>query len=191
MKKYLIWYYVLALIIFADIVAFVLSASTCISYKGLAADSRGNIYIGEEYHIKVYDSHGEFVRCLSANTNRGYSFTIKDDSIIEFASSDVIIMDLFGEIMKEYDDSDYSHYMNYINPRSYTASDGTKYVMENHLLREKVYKISPSSDRELIFEMPMYSYVVRLLMVFAALNMVIIIPIFIIKGVKKQLKKMK
>lgn len=154
----------------------------------MAADSRGNIYIGEEYHIKVYDSHGEFLRSLSANTNRGYSFTIKDDSIIESAGNDVIVMDLYGKIVKEYSDPDFSRYMYRIDPRSYTASDGTKYVMENHFLRERVYRSRPSSDRELIFEMPLYSYVVRLLMVFAALNMVIIIPIFIIKGVKNYFK---
>ena len=191
LKKFLTWFIPILFVIYAFAFFMPMSKSVCINYKGLAADSEGNLYLGEDEDIRVYDAQGNFLRSFSANTNRGYRFTIVNDHIIEFLSGDVLIMNLSGEVTMEYDDSELSRFEYSINPNKFTATDGTTYQMKSWFLRDRVYRTDTSSHSEVIYEMPLLSYIVKIDLVISIVSMIIVFPIIIITGIQKQIKRLR
>lgn len=187
-KKFLIWFIPVLFVIYAFAFFMPMSKNVCINYKGMAVDSKGNLYLGEDEDIKVYDTQGNFLRSFYANTNRGYQFSIADDHIIEFLSGDILIMNLSGEVIKEYDDSEFSHFEYSINPNKFTALDGSIYQMKSWFLRDRVYRTDISNHTEVIWEMPLLSYVVRLALVVSIISMIIVFPIIIFKGIRKKIR---
>ena len=136
----------------------------CTSYQGFAVDEDRNLYIGMDHAIAVYDSHGKEFREVELPTSRGYKFTISDNNeIIIYTGENFYIADLCGEVRQVLPVTDENRRnapeMSY---RSFTAADGTKYVMKSWLFRPAVYRLD-DEQKVMIYEMPDVDYCAKLI----------------------------
>ena len=64
----------------------VLSNRSNISYKGFAVDSKGTVYVGfNSGRIKKFDNN-KLIGSISAQTSRGYDFTIIENDVSKFST---------------------------------------------------------------------------------------------------------
>ena len=166
------------LIVWPIIVLFLLAKITGkinISYEGFAIDHNNDIYLGKDSTIEVLDYDGKVLRSISPYTSRGYKFTITPDNQIKISTGDYLYLtDLSGNLISKKDISSYTDDdLLRENRYEFIASDGVHYIMKNHFLRPCIYRID---------EMPIFDYIVKLIMIACFLSFIIIIPIVILKS---------
>lgn len=155
----------------------IITGSVSLSFNGFAVDEQGQLYIGRDNTIVVLNNR-EYSRSISPHTSRTYKFTIiNDESIILSTSSEVYVMDLYGNVLQQYPDDDTSVY-NQLQRQSrhYIASDGTKYAMKRHWGRIRIYK-----EDEIVYEMPLHDYTVYLILIILSIFVFLVCIIYIIK----------
>lgn len=173
------------LIVWPIIVLFLLAKITgkiTISYVGFAIDHNNNIYLGKDSTIEVLDYDGKVLRSISPYTSRGYKFTITPDNQIKISTGDYLYLtDLSGNLISKKDISNYTDDdLLRENRYEFISSDGVHYKMKNHFLRPCIYRID-ATKKTIIYKMPIFDYIVKLIMIACFLSFMIIIPVVILK----------
>ncbi len=149
-----------------------------VTMSGYAIDSSGNLYIGKEYEIQVYDS-GILKYTINPQTSRAYVFTMdSNDRIILSTASTVYTMSLQGDVLSEIEDYGTSTYNKLASrKRFFTAANGDKYTLVSILGRFVILR----NNREIIYKMPVLDYVVKMLWWLVYLSSLVIVPIILVK----------
>lgn len=131
-------------------------------YRGIAVDADGRIYIGENSGIGVY-ANCEKVDMLMG-ISESYEFTIYDNQIHLWEEwSTHSILDLDGSRLAEKKEIHHNPILSDEERYQYTTNDGKIFVMENRFLgRTKVVCYSPDGSEEIVFQMPLGLYLVKL-----------------------------
>lgn len=115
------------------LLAYIASGKVNLGYQGFAVDKYGNVYLGKNSRIDVYNGNGDFLRSLDSQTNRGYGLTIlKGDKVFVDTGDYYYLMDLDGNVLQETDVTtlDDIPYLGFIyNQTRFTADDGSEYRM--------------------------------------------------------------
>ena len=153
----------------------IFSGTVSLSMNGFAVDKDGYLYVGKEKDIVVFNE-GEIVRTISPKTSRGYQFTIlSGEKILLSTSSVVYTMDLSGEILSKEEDVNTKIYNKLQREKSFfTAEDGTEYHTRSYWGRTQICK-----NNEVIYEMPLLDYIVRVLIIVVLIGLgILLITIF-------------
>lgn len=183
--KLLIIYLLCVFPVFSVCFFMVMFGDVSISYNGFALDSSGVLYIGTDAGIQKYKDE-IMIDLIDPKTSRGYIFTITDeDHILLSTASTVYILDLEGNTIDEYDDTGTKAY-NYLQStkRVFATQDGKKYVMNSEFGR-----INICSDEEMIYQMPVTDYIVKVISFLSGISIFIFAPIIIIKWRKEEEKQ--
>jgi len=132
------------------------------TFDGIAVDSEGNLYLGENDWIGVFDENGVRVRKIEGRMIwRYYVFTIIDDQIhIWDVNSSHWILSLDGET-EERIGKEKRPIANSARFR-FTAEDGRHYVLKNpHSGRAKVICYYPDGSEEVIYREPFWPSFIR------------------------------
>lgn len=158
-----------------------------ISYYGFAIDSDGNIYLGKSSTIQVVDRSGMEIRSIRSMTSRGYNFTIIDDQIYLDTAAHYYIMDLYGNILDEGEGTEENesrfpkiNSLGFIDASRFTDSAGNRYIMRTRFLRTVIYQYHDGIRTE-IYQMPLFDYFTRLLLIACCVSMAIFIPINLVR----------
>ena len=160
----------------------IVTGKICVSYHGFALDDNANIYLGKGSNIEVLNHKGEVLRNISSYTSRGYKFTIAADNTIRISTGDYLYKtDLLGNLINKKVISDYTEdELVGINGHEFTTPDGTVYVMKNFILRTYIYRLEETKNI-VIYKMPVFDYIIKLLAFICFISIIIVVPICIIK----------
>ena len=162
----------------------IFSGTVSLSMNGFAIDKDGYLYVGKEKEIVVFNE-GEIVRTISPKTSRGYQFTILNgEKILLSTSSVAYTMDLSGEVLSKEEDENTKIYNKLQREKSFfTAEDGTEYHSRLYWGRTQICQ-----NDEVIYEMPLLDYIVRVLIVvvFIGLGVVLLTTFYPILREKKR-----
>ena len=183
MPKLLIVYLLIA---WPIIMFFLITTSTgkvSISYDGFAIDNNSNIYLGKNSAIEVLNYDGKILRNISPYTSRGYKFTITSNNQIKISTGNYLYLtDLSGNLISKKEITDYKDdELISVNRYKFVTSDGTQYVMKNHFLRTCIYQMH-GKQKTIVYKMPVFDYIVKLLIIACFLGLIIIVPIVIFKS---------
>lgn len=172
-KQYkLVWIIapILGVIVFVCLLLYA-SGTVSLSMHGISVDHSGRLYVGEDHRIVVVDG-GQIVGTITAKTAGAYMFTVQaDDTILLSTSSKAYVMDLSGGILSEKDDADTRIYNQLKRHNNAVVSDsGEKYEMTCRFGRTRVVK-----GDEVLYEMPLLDYFVRITLVVLAIGLVCIV----------------
>ena len=105
---------------------------------GVAADSEGNIYIGELSKITVLSEDGEHLRDIRVNSGNGYSFTVYDDKVFVRTGRIFHVFDLYGNEIDTPVNEDIKNKLWVVDSRPFVSEDGTEYyILNDHVYRSK------------------------------------------------------
>ena len=127
---------------------------------GIAADSNGNVYVGNTKYIHVYSFNGEKSHEIYAQTDSHYSFTIRNDELYIKCAGEVIVLDLQGSVIR-YEDVDNIFWYR-VSANTYTSDDGTQYKLTN-MMGRKAIMVNSHDEWDVIAKMPMQNYCIILL----------------------------
>lgn len=154
-----------------------ISGHVSISYSGFAIDSSDNLYVGKESKIEKYHD-GVFIETINPKTSRGYAFTILDnDTILLSTASTVYTLDLDGNVISEREDFGTKTFNSLQHQKKFTAANGKTYFLKSSFGRKQIV----SEDGDVIYNMPVKDYIVKLLIITAFISVFIFIPIIIYK----------
>lgn len=156
-----------------------------IIYSGFGVDDSGVLYVGKESGIEKYKD-GKMIGIISPQTSRGYAFTIQgDDTILLSTASTVYTLDLSGNVLDEWEDKNTSTFNKLQFIKKFTTKDGHKYVMKSHFGRTII-----CCNNEIIYQMPLLDYIVKILW-FSCFLIAFIFAIMFIKDRKERQKTKK
>ena len=153
-----------------------------ISYNGFAIDSLDNLYVGKENKIEKY-YNDVLIGTIDPQTSRAYAFTIKDDTILLSTTSTVYTLDLNGNIVSEREDYELETFNMLQHQKNFTAANGKTYFLKSSFGRKKIV----SEDGNVIYNMPVKDYIVKLMFIAAFISAFIIIPIIVYKWRKEKI----
>ena len=189
---------IIYLAIFFPIIILVLfttsTGKACVSFRGFAVDREENLYLGKAAEIDVLNSQGKFIKNIRVPTSRGYEFTITHENEILISTSDYLYyMDLNGNLIEKTRINDCADdpIVNK-NRHHFKLDDNTEYIMKNEFLRTKIYRLEYGTEEQnirLIYQMPMFDYIIRLLLVLFVIGSFIIIPICVLQWRKMLLQR--
>ena len=169
-----------------------ITGKVSLSYSGFAVDQDSNLYIGRDSianricMIDVVAPNGEVLRQVSAQTSRGYCFDITKDNILRInVGSFVYETDLYGNVIRKKKTAELS-YDQIPSTRifhRFSSPDGHEYVARNPFFRPCVYRVD-GNTKTLVYQMPLFDYVVKVVMMLAFLGLFIVIPIGIYQSRK-------
>ena len=159
------------------------SGKVNISLSGFAVDSTGKMYLGKDSAIEVYEGD-TFLYSISPKTLRGYCFTIQpNDTILLSTSTSVYVLDIKGSVISQEEDVGTKVFNSLQqNMKTFNSIDGHTYQLKSPWGRTQIVCID---NGNIIYRMPIYDYIVRILVIFYMISMFICIPI-IIKKWRKQ-----
>ena len=156
-----------------------------IIYSGFGVDDSGVLYVGKDSGIEKYKD-GKMIGIISPQTSRGYAFTIQgDDTILLSTASTVYTLDLSGNVLDEWEDKNTSTFNKLQFIKKFTTKDGHKYVMKSHFGRTII-----CCNNEIIYQMPLLDYIVKILW-FSCFLIAFIFAIMFIKDRKERQKTKK
>ena len=97
---------------------------------GVCMDAEGNIYVGRDRQITVYDLAGTQIQVISPHTSRGYQFRIERDQLYVTAGGRILKMDLTGTILGQENDTVRS--VQSVRKEHYTFESRAFEVSRNH-----------------------------------------------------------
>lgn len=133
-------------------------------YSGIAADTDGNVYVGEKRWIGVYKNNEKVRQIIGNEGGRYYEFTIIEDQIHLWGTTNHRkVLDLNGIEIQEHYEMRHGPVFIDKEKREYMAEDGRFYELENGLLkRAKVTCYYPDGSEEIKFQMPLGLYLTKL-----------------------------
>lgn len=146
---------VLNIIIF--LLCFVLTAISIIKNDkiiGFAIDGEGKIYVGKNSIIEVYNK-GKIENVIKSVTNRGYTFTIRDEKIVIFTGTKLYYLDFNGNVI------DYEDFTGIVTKelrnwgKTFEDSTGNNFQLKKSFGRLQILK----NDNEIIFQEPLGNYI--------------------------------
>ena len=161
-------------------IALIVSGTVAVSYEGFALDSHGRLYLGVYNKIDVYEGNS-LLYSIDPQTQRTYSFTIQDDTILLSNTSDVYVIDLEGNIVSSMEDVDASIFNELQKNREFYSLDGNIYRMQKNFGRVRVIK----ENGEVIYQMPIFDYIVKMVIIFSAIGLSILVTYLVISFHKK------
>ena len=177
--------------IFFTFFCFVLTGIMPGQYLDFAADSCGSVYISSPHKIFVYE-HGSCSRIVEL-PHKAYEFTIDNaDRIVVWDSADadcIYIYDLHGSLMDTIPLD-----KNLLSPRSFydaygdSSSSYTIFVSgTGNIYRQqtKLFRTEILCGDDVVYQMPMLEYIVRVAMTCAMLAF----PILVTTGIVMRIKK--
>ena len=152
-----------------------------ISYQGFAVDNEENFYLGF-YSGKIKKiNDGKVLKTISAQTSRGYDFTITENDTLYITCGDVAyFVDLDGNILEKITDNIQPFYKYRYNKSVFVASDGTKYERKINFGKTKFIKHQDQQEIT-VYEMPLEDYLAKLILVVGSVIIYGTIIVFIIK----------
>lgn len=153
----------------------IFSGQVTVSIKGFAVDPDNNLYIGKEHNIDVYKNN-QIINSIPIKYT-DYAFTIKDGpEILLSANNYTYHLDLQGnEISKEKDTQTYSELCRINN---YVTENGDTYKKSNLFGYTRIIR----NNFETVYLMPVFDYVILLILVLTFLCSVVFIVIFLLKN---------
>lgn len=134
------------------------SGKVSTSWNNFAIDSNERLYIGKRNSIEVYED-GKLVKTINPLSSRTYAFTIQNDDTLLLSTSTVeYVLDLDGNIISSKEDNGTNTYNKIKNNREFITENGKSYKLENHLGRYSLV-----CDGVVVYQMPDFDYVVKLL----------------------------
>ena len=106
--------------------------------RGLAVDSKGNVYVGSKMYIQVYSASGEQRNKFYAQTETGYRFTIRSDELYVNQGEYVVVLDLNGNKLRT-EDID-SVLWNQLSLNTCIAENGVRYKISMHDARKSIMR---------------------------------------------------
>lgn len=173
--RYLATFSVLFFCIIVTCLTLILSGAVNLSIHSFAVDTNHRLYVGTENKILVYQN-GELVNTINPHTSKGYMFTIcEDETIMLAAPSKVYIMDLKGDIVREYED--FNMYNKLKTKRnSFTASNGDEYRKVGALGRTRIIK----NNQDTVYRISLLSVIVKFFIIFSAIS-ILVFPVCLIR----------
>lgn len=180
-KKSLFIYSTISGLVMLFCLCMMFSGKVSLSYNGFAVDKNGNIYIGKEYNISVYNK-SKLVRTIYPQTSRGYYFTIKNgENIILSDATYVYKMDLDGNIILKEIDSGTSMYNELQFKRNkFVDENRNEYFLKRPLGRIKIY-----CNSKVVYEMPILDYTVRILLISVLVSLVVFLMLVFLPKFKR------
>ena len=159
------------------IIILVATNTVSLTYSGFAIDSENNLYLGKTGgKIDVY-SGGKIVKSISL-TSKGYAFTIKKDKLVVAALSNIYILDLEGNILEKKECLNDTEYNKLFKEKNiFIDSEGNKFILSNVF---GYYSIK-SRDNNEIYSMPIFDYVVKIILFCTFVSFIIFVPLIIYK----------
>lgn len=152
-----------------------------ISYQGFAVDNEENFYLGfYSGEIKKIND-GKILKTISAQTNRGYDFTITEKNTLYITCGDVAyFLDLDGNVLEKItDDIQFFHKYRY-DKSVFVANDGTRYEKKFNFGKTKFIKYENQQEIT-VYEMPTEDYLAKLILIVGSVVIYGTIIVFIIK----------
>ena len=174
--RYLATFSVLFFCIIVTCLTLILSGAVNLSIHSFAVDTNHRLYVGTENKILVYQN-GELVNTINPQTSKGYMFTICEDETIMLATTaKVYIMDLKGDIVREYEDSANMYNKLKSKRNSFTASNGDEYRKVGVLGRTRIIK----NNQNTVYRISLLSVIVKFFIIFAAIS-ILVFPVCLIR----------
>ena len=156
-----------------------MSGTVSLSINNFAVDSSGCLYIGKDSAIEVVKD-GKTIRELSPCTSRGYAFTIdSNDKIILSDAINLYEMDLFGNILSKREDRTSEINKLRKNSKYFNANDGSEYELLNNMGYYSIIHESSNSEIVTVYKMPIFDYIVKLLIILVCVSLIIIFPFIV------------
>ena len=160
-----------ACVLFICVMLVICNAVT-LSIESFAVDSQNRIYIGRPEEIHVYEGD-RLVKRISAQTSRGYQFTVlKSDAILLSTSSNVYTMDLDGNVLSVREDVGTKTYnkLQYAR-KNFTSHKGDQYQIRDALGRAKIVK----NGTETVYQISVLSVIVKRLIALCIVSIILFI----------------
>lgn len=170
----------LACVLFICVMLVICNAVT-LSIESFAVDSQNRIYISRPEEIHVYEGD-RLVKRISAQTSRGYQFTVlKSDAILLSTSSNVYTMDLDGNVLSVREDVGTKTYnkLQYAR-KTFTSHKGDQYQIRNEIGRTKIVK----NGTETVYQISVLSVIVKMLIALCIASIILFIGKNVIEKVK-------
>lgn len=128
------------------------------SCNNFAVDASGKLYVGKKYSIEVYEN-GDLIKTINPLSSRTYAFTIQNDNTILLSTSSIeYLLDLKGNIISSKEDVGSSTYNKIKKNNSFVSTSGKTYE-----LKSCFGKYSIVCDNIIVYEMPKFDYIIKLL----------------------------
>lgn len=139
-------------------------------WSGFAIDGQGLLYIAGTGKIDVF-SEGEKIGEIKAPTSRGFHFTIENgDTILLSTGVESFKLDLAGNLLEGTEADTELDAKIARQSKSFTTSDGLKYLMSPHLGRMRIIRLQ-SGKETVIYQMPMSVYILRILFALSVIGL--------------------
>ncbi len=180
-KFFAIYLSFLLVVAYAFAIVGLLSNKYNISYQGFAVDSEENIYIGfYSGQIKKFND-GKLVETISAQTNRGYDFTITENNTLYITCGNIAYFtDLDGNVLEKITDSIQPFYKYRYDKSVFVTNDGTKYEKKFNFGKTKFIKYQDQQEITM-YEMPLKDYLIKLILIVGSVVIYGTIIVLIIK----------
>ena len=154
-----------------------LAEKVCISPSGFAIDSSGNLYLGKDSKIEVYED-SILIRTIPARY-RSYAFTIqKDDTILIGTSSVAYVLNLSGDELSKREEMGTETFNKLQrNKKHFQSANGDRYTMQSPFGRTMIVR----DGDEVVYKMPVWEYAVKLMLFFSFGSLIIFIPLLAVK----------
>ena len=159
-----------------------------ISYQGFAIDSKNNLYIGYGSGIIKKYKDKTLLRTISAQTSRGYDFTILENDVIYVdCGNRAHYIDSNGTVLKTIT-KDIPRFTE-LRPslKEFLSTNGTLYRLENSFGRTKIVEYS-NTKKTIIYEMPLFDFLVKILVGYGTVLFMIIVTLFVWKNRRETIR---
>lgn len=163
--------------------------------KGIAIDSSGKIYIGNQIlgEVDVYSKDGKYMYKLSCNTYGEVRIDIdnNDNIMIGVAREETLLVyDKIGNLVSSNNDPDAFERIGEKNDKEFKDKDGNIYRIEHQSLfgRTRITKTANNGVKTTIMSMNKDEYVNKVVKVIFLILIFVTILIIIIYNVKRKLR---
>ena len=135
----------------------IVSGVVCIHWHGFGVDMSGNVYVGKEEEIAIYNE-GQCIGTVAIPRFRSYRMTVECDTIVIATSMSVYRYDTAGNELSCIEDAGWqTHSRIGRNMNMTCAVDGTEYTAHT-FMRHRIL----CDDGTVVYRMPVLDYSVKL-----------------------------
>ena len=192
-KKRISWkgfVFITAILLYAICMILLATGTAKIEVHCFAVDSAGNLYIGERGiigEIIIYGDQEEIGR-IQVPTSRGYSFVIDEYDVIWLSCGNNIYTADIDNISQRLEDYSLWQKIEETTELSrYIGTGRTKYVTpigDSYEVRDKNLRSKIEKNGEVVYQITVFSFVIKILFAFSMVIVFIGTVIILIKGFK-------